>query len=202
MKLYYSPGACSLGPHIALREAALKFDLEKVDLKAKRTESGADYSKINPKGYVPALQLDDGELLTEAAVVLQYIADRKPASGLAPAPATIERYRLMEWLNFISSEIHKGFGPLWNPQMPEEAKRLAVERLGTRFDYLAAALSGKTYLTGSQFTVADAYLFTVVNWTSVHHIDLARWPALKDYMARVARRPAVSEALQVEGLTK
>jgi len=158
MKLYFAPGACSMAPHIVLREAAYRFDLEKVDLTRKQTESGENYMNINPKGYVPALRLDDGEVLTEVAVVLQYLADQKPESGLAPKLGTKERYRLMEWLNFVSSEIHKPFGSLFNSKIPAEWRENQLELLGRRFDYLAEQLNGKLYLTGDQFTVADAYL--------------------------------------------
>jgi len=200
MKLYFSPGACSMAADIALHEAGIAFTPERVDLATKKTVSGADFTKLNPKGYVPALGLDDGSVLTEAGTVLQYIADRKPEAGLAPAAGTMERYRLMEWLNFISSEIHKGFGPLWNPKTPEEVRKTAIAQLGKRFDFVAGALGTKAYLMGDRFTVADAYLFTVLNWTTVHKIDLARWPALQAYMVRVAARPRVRETLQAEGL--
>ena len=202
MKLYYSPGACSLAPHIALREVGLPHALVKVDLAAARTEHGADYRQINSKGYVPTLELDDGQRLTEAAVLLQYLADRKPEAGLAPASGTMERYRLQEWLNFISSEIHKGHGPLWSPANPEDQKERARKRLAGRYDWLAGRLEEREYLMGKQFTVADAYLFTVLNWGQWTGIDIARWPVLKDYLARVAARPKVREALQAEGLLR
>ncbi|MCU0805116.1 MAG: glutathione binding-like protein, partial [Burkholderiales bacterium] len=159
-----------------------------------------DFTNINPKGYVPALGLDDGSVLTEAGTVLQYIADRKPEAGLAPAAGTMERYRLMEWINFISSEIHKGFGPLWNPTTPDEVRKGAIAQLGKRFGYVANALGAKPYLMGEQFTIADAYLFTVLNWTSLHKVDLAPWPTLQAYMGRVAARPKVQETLRAEGL--
>ena len=159
MKLYFAAGACSMAPHIVLREAAYTFDLESVDLATKRTASGEDYTRINPKGYVPALRLDNGEVLTEAAVILQYLADQKPESGLAPKMGTMERYRLMEWLNFVSSEIHKQFGPLFNPQITAEWKANQLDLLGRRFDYLTERLNGMSYLMGDQFTVVDAYLF-------------------------------------------
>jgi glutathione S-transferase len=199
MKLYYTPGACSLAPHIVLREAGLPFDLAKVDLQAKRTESGEDYSAINPKGSVPALGLDDGSVLTENAVILQYLADRSPAAGLIPAGG-IARYRLLEWLNFIATEVHKGFGPLWNPATPAEYKTTTRETLGKKFDYLQNALQGRDWIAGEDFTIVDAYAFTVLNWTAMHEIDLSRWPGLTAFQGRVANRPAVRAALIAEGL--
>lgn len=202
MKLYYAPAACSLAAHIALRETDSSFDLEKVDLLKHKTASGEDYYRINPKGYVPALKLDNGELLTEAGTVLQYIADQKPESSLAPKPGAMERYRLMEWINFISTEIHKGFGPLWNPSTPEATKETAKAQLGHRFDYVEKRLAEKQWLMGETFTIADIYLFTVVNWTNVHNIDISKWTKLKDFVARVARRPKVQEAMKAEGLGK
>ncbi|RXZ43428.1 glutathione transferase GstA [Crenobacter cavernae] len=201
MKLYYAPGACSLSPHIALIESGLPFDTERVDLRAQphTTESGNDYATINPKGYVPALALDNGEVLTEAAVVVQYIADRAPDKHLAPPAGTIERYRLQEWLNFISAEIHKGFGPFWSPATPQEQKDAAWARLSQRFAWVEQQLAGKDYLMGP-FSVADGYLFTILNWTGYHKLSLDPWPGLKAYMARVAARPAVAQALKDEGL--
>ncbi|HZP92339.1 MAG TPA: glutathione transferase GstA [Burkholderiales bacterium] len=202
MKLYYSPGACSMAVDIALHEAGTAFEMEKVDLAARKTAAGEDYTRINPKGYVPALRLDNGQLLTEVAVILQYVADQKPDSGLAPKAGTMERYRLMEWLNFVSSEIHKQFSPLWNPKTPEETRQMQKDRLAGRFDWLSKELDGKPFLMDGQFTVADAYLFTVLNWTHILKIDLGRWPKLKDYMARVAARPKVQETMKAEGLVK
>ncbi len=199
MKLYYSPGACSQAPHIALREADLAFDLVKVDLAAKRTEAGEDYYATNPKGAVPALALDDGSVLTENAVILQYIADQG-GGDLIPPFGTMARYRLLEWLNYIATELHKGFGPLWNPATPEESKQATRELLGKKFDYVQESLGDGPYLTGEQFTIADAYLFVVLGWTRIHHIDLARWPALTDLRKRVSERPAVRAALHAEGL--
>lgn len=202
MKLYFAPGACSLSPHIALREAGLDVTLEKVDLKAKKTETGADYTSVNPKGYVPALQLESGEVLTEAGTIVQYIADKKPEKKLAPANGSTERYRLQEWLNFLSTEIHKGTSPLFNPATPDAYKTIVKDNLARRYDYLSAALAKKPFLMGETFTVADGYLFTLLNWTKFLGIDLGKWPTLASYYARVAARPAVQEALKAEGLLK
>lgn len=198
MKLYFSPGACSLSPHIVLREAGLAFDMEKVDLRSKQTASGADYLRINPKGAVPALQLDDGQVLTEGPALVQYLADLVPDKGLAPAAGSMERYRLMEWLNFVASELHKGFSPLFNPGMPEAAKKITLERLVARIDYLETQLQHGGYLLGSQFTVADAYLFTILRWSAKFDLALSRWPAIEAYFLRVAARPAVQAALAAE----
>jgi glutathione S-transferase len=200
MKLYYSPGACSLSPHIALLEAGLDFTAEKVDLKTKKTETGADFTTVNSKGAVPALVMDDGKLLTEGAVIVQYIADQKPQTGLAPASGTLERYRLMELLNYIASEVHKGYSPLFNPAITPEAKAAAIAGLDKKFTFLAAQLGDKPYLLGDTFTVADAYLFTVLSWSSHVGVDLAKWHALSAYLARVGHRPKVQEALKAEGL--
>jgi len=202
MKLFFSPGACSLSPHIALREAGLPVELVKVDLKTKQMADGADFTAINPKGYVPTVQLDGGDILTEGPAIVQYIADQKPESGLAPANGTMARYRLQEWLTFINSELHKTFGALFNPSAPAETKDAAKALLAKRFDYVVSQLQGKDYLTGEQFTVADGYLFTVINWGQWVGIDLAQWPALAAFHARVAARPAVQEALRAEGLLK
>lgn len=201
MKLYYAPGACSMAPHIVLREAGLKFDLEKVDLAAKKTESGEDYLAVNPKGYVPALKLDDGTVLTEASVICQYIADLRPRRGLAPKPKTPERYKLMEWLNFTSSEIHKGLGDFFNPKMTPEWREAKLERLGKRFDYLDRALGVNPHVMG-EFSIADAYLFTVLNWTNRLQVDISKWPNIQAFVARVAARPAVKKAMKAEGLGK
>lgn len=200
MKLYYTPGACSMAPHIALREAGLSFDLEKVDLMGKKTETGAEFTTINPKGYVPALQLDNGQVLTEVGVLLQYIADQKPASGLAPAAGTLERYRLMETLNFIATELHKSFGPLFNPASTDDAKKAAIDMIGKRFGYLDQQLAGKQYLLGDTFTVADCYFGTVLGWCQYAKLDLSPWPAIGAYAGRVMSRPAVLETLKAEGL--
>ncbi len=202
MKLYYSPGACSMSPHIVLREAGLAFDLEQVDLKEKKTKAGADFKAINPKGMVPVLKLDDGQVLTEGPAIVQYLADQKPDAGLAPKSGTIERARLQEWLNFITSELHKGFTPLFNPNTPEAYKLIARENLTNRFGYLDKQLAGKQYLMGDKFTVADAYCFTVLGWSNFLKIDLAPWPNITAYMARVGQRPMVKEAMTAEGLLK
>ena len=201
MKLYYSPGACSLSPHIVLNEAGLAYELEKVNLGKHRTADGADFYAINPKGYVPALELDGGQLLTEGPAIVQYLADRKPESKLAPPAGTLERYRLIEWLNFISTELHKQFGPLFH-NAGEEIKDRQRALIGKRFDYVEAQLAGKPYLLGDTFTVADAYLFTMLTWTKHAGIDLGRWPALNDYFARVGARPQVQATLRQEGLVK
>ncbi len=201
MKLYYSPGACSLAPHILLREAGLACDLERVDLGTKKTAAGEDFLRINPKGYVPALVLDDGNVLTEVAVISQYLADQAPAAHLLPASG-MARYRALEWLNFIATEIHKGVGPLWNPAMPEEAKALARARLGERLAIVNAALQRAPYLPGPAYSAPDAYLYVVLNWCGLLKIDLAPWPALADHHARVGARPAVQAALRAEGLAQ
>ena len=202
MKLYFAPGACSLSPHIVLREAGFKFDIEQVDNRAKKTKSGEDYWQINPKGYVPLLQLDNGEKLTEGPAIVQYLADQKPDSGLAPKAGTMERVRLQEWLNFITSELHKGFTPLFRPNTPEDYKPIARENLAKRMEYIDKHLAGKQYLMGDKFTVADAYAFTVLNWSNYQKIDLAQYPNIKAYMARVGARPKVQEAMMAEGLIK
>ncbi|HKX38113.1 MAG TPA: glutathione transferase GstA [Burkholderiales bacterium] len=202
MKLYYAPGACSLSPHIVARELGLELELKKVNTKDKSIEGGGDYWKVNPRGYVPALELDNGQTLTEGPAIVQYLADQKPESGLAPKHGSFERYRLQEWLNFLTSEVHKQFSPLFKPNTPEDYKPIAKENLATRFDWLEKQLAGKDYLTGKQFTVADAYLFVLLNWTKFQSIDLGRWPNLKAFHARVGARPKVQEALQAEGLLK
>ncbi|MCO4890727.1 glutathione transferase GstA [Cupriavidus sp. WGtm5] len=201
MKLYYAPGACSLAPHITLIEAGLPFSTERVDLRAEphKTESGADYKTINAKGYVPTLELDKGDRLTEAAVVVQYIADQAPEKGLAPPCNTLDRYRLQEWLNFISSELHKGFGPFWKPDTPQQQKEATWARLSQRFDWLDPQLADKDYLMG-EFSVADAYLFTILRWPDHFKLSLDRWPALQKYRQRVGERPAVRRALEDEGI--
>lgn len=200
MKLYYAPGACSLSPHIALQEAGLDFEAVQVDLQAKKTKAGADFLKINPKGQVPTLELDDGSQITEGTAIVQYIADQAPESGLAPAPGGLPRVRLQEWLNYIATELHKGFGPLWKPDTPDDYKPIVHRNLAQRFDHLDQHLAGQPYLMGDSFTVADAYAFTIVNWANFHDIDLAKWSNVTAYMARVAARPKVQETLKAEGL--
>jgi len=202
MKLYFAPGACSLSPHIVLRESGAQFDLEQVNNQEKKTKSGTDYWTINPKGQVPVLELDNGERLTEGPVIVQYIADKQPASGLVPPAGTPERYRVQEWLNFTTSELHKTFGPIFRPTTPDAYKVISKENLGKRFDWLNQQLAGRQYLMGDKFTVADAYLFTILRWSSRVDIDLAKWPNLKAYADRVAARPKVQEAMKVEGLAK
>jgi glutathione S-transferase len=202
MKLYYFPGACSLSPHIVLLEAGLPFTLVKVDSKTKKTQSGADYLAINSKGAVPALQLDDGRVLTEGPAVVQYLADLKPESGLAPRAGTFERYQLMEILNYLTSEVHKTFTPLFNPASSAEMKENAVANLSKRFDWLSGFFGKKDFLLGSTFTVADAYLYTLLNWTHFVKMDLGKWPVLKAFQTRVAQRPKVQEAMKAEGLLK
>jgi glutathione S-transferase len=202
VKLYYYPGACSMAVHIALREAGIAFDLFKVEFPKHQTASGEDYYKINPKGYVPALRLDDGQVLTEDAVLLQYVADLKPDSGLAPRAGTMERYRLMEWLNFIASEVHKTLGALFNPKITPEWKEDRIALFGRRCDFLVKALGSKPYLMGDKFTIADAYLFTILGWTNLFKLDMSRWPVLSSYADRIAARPTVKEAMKAEGLIK
>ena len=202
MKLFYSPGACSLSPHIVLLEAGLPFTIEKTDLKTKKTETGSDYYAINSKGAVPALQLDDGRVLTEGPAIVQYLADQKPESGLAPRAGTFERYQLMEMLNYITSEVHKGYSPLFNPKISADWKASALANLGKKLDWLSGFLGSKTFLMGTAFTVADAYLFTVLRWSEHVGVDLGKWPVLTAYRSRVAQRPAVQEALKAEGLTQ
>lgn len=202
MKLYYSPGACSLSPHIVAVEAGIPIELEKVNLADKKTESGKDYMAINPKGYVPALALDDGSLLTEGPAIVQYLADQKPATKLAPAAGTIERYRLQEWLTFIGTELHKSFGPLFNKASPEEVKTAAKANIAKRLGYLDERLGGLKYLMGETFSVADAYAFTILNWTNFVGLDLKPYPNVAAYMGRVGARPKVQETLKAEGLMK
>lgn len=202
MKLYYAPGACSLSPHIVLREAGATFDLSKVDFSNRKTAEGEDFNSINPKGAVPALRLDDGEVLTEGAAIVQYIADKQGATQLAPAAGTKERVRLQEWLNFIASEVHKGFSPLFNPKTPEEYRAIVRENLAKKFAYLDKVLASRDYLMSKSFTIADAYLFTIMNWRHMHKVDIAAYKNLSAYLDRVGARPKVREAMQAEGLLK
>ncbi|MDY0744757.1 glutathione transferase GstA [Paucibacter sp. R3-3] len=202
MKLYYSPGACSLSPHIALVEAGLAFDAVLASTKTHKLQDGTDFYTINAKGYVPLLELNDGQRLSEGPAIVQYIADQAPEKKLAPAAGTMERYRLQEWLNFITAELHKGFGPLFNPATPEEYKTLAKAKLGERLAWVDKQLEGKQYLMGDTFTVADGYLFTVTNWGAHVGVDVSGYPNLVAYRARVAARPAVQQAMKAEGLIK
>src|SRR4051794_28183596 len=201
MKLYYAPGACSLSQHINLREADLAFELERVDLKEKRTETGADFAAVNPKGQVPALRLDDGRVLTENPAIAEYIADLRPEAGLVPGPGSIERYRVLEWLSFAGSELHKTFGPLFRPDTPEDYKAVARENFGKKLDHLERHLAGGgPYLTGDGFTAADGYTFVVLTWPKRIGMDLSRWPDVQAFVERVAARPKVREAMQAEEL--
>ena len=202
MKLYYAPGVCSLSPHICLREAGLDFELVKVDIKAHTLADGSDYYKVNPNGYVPLLELDNGEQLSEGPAIVQYIADLAPGARLAPPSGTFERARLQSLLNFLSTEIHKGYSPLFNPAANAEFKTWQKQRLSDRHDWLAEQLAGKQYLMGEQFTCADAYLFTMLGWMGFIGMDVANWPVLVAYKERIAARPRVQEAMKAEGLLK
>jgi glutathione S-transferase len=199
MKLYFTPGACSLAAHIALREAAIPFELVKTDIRSKKLPDGSDYLAVNPKGYVPALRLDSGELLTENVALLQYIADLNPSARLAPPAGTIDRYRLVEWLAFINSEVHKSFSPLFAP-VANEVKEYTRGKINQRLGWLNEALGTKKFLMGDQFTVADAYLFVLLNWGGHTNIDIGQWPNLKRLQDSIAARPRVGEALKAEGL--
>ena len=201
MKLYYSPGACSQAAHIILHEAGLEHSSEAVDLRTKRTASGHDYWAVNPKGSVPAMVLDSGEVLTENGAVLQFLGDQAPASGLLPTEG-IGRYRVIEWLAYLGSDVHKSFGALWNPASGDDAKQAARDLVGKRFDYLEGKLAGQDYLTGSAMSVADPYLFAMLGWTGMHGIDLARWPNLTAFRERMLRRPTVQTVMQAEGLAE
>lgn len=200
MKLFYSPGACSLSPHIVLNELDLPYTVEKVDLKTHTTASGADFYTLNAKGYVPALQLDNGEVLTEGPAIIQYLAEHKPQANLLPPAGTLERARVQEWLNFIGTELHKTLATLFNPSISPEAKGKTIETFGKRLGFVDKALQGKDYLTGNAFSVADAYLFTIVNWAPMLKIDLSPWPTVVQFQKRVANRPAVQKTLKAEGL--
>jgi glutathione S-transferase len=200
MKLYYMTGACSLASLISLHESGISFETAALDRKTRKTSDGLDYQQVNSKGYVPALRLDDGQVLTENVAVLLYIADRNPAARLAPVAGTVERYRLIEWLAFINSEIHKNYAPLFGAG--EETKQYARANLSKRLDWLNAALGSRDFLSGDVFTVADAYLFVVLGWSAHVGIDLTKWPNLRRYHAKLATRPAVLAALKAEGLSK
>lgn len=199
MKLYFAPGACSLAPHIAVRETGIACDIDKVDFATKKTASGQDFASVNPKGSVPALQLDDGQVMTEASVLLQYIADQKPAAGLIPAAGSLQRYRVQEWLNYLATEVHKSFGAMFGP-LPDNAKAVIKEQqIPAKLDYLNKALEKNDTLTGA-YSVADIYLFTILGWTGFLQMDLSKWPALVKFRERVGARPAVQAALKAEGL--
>lgn len=202
MKLYFSPGACSLSPHIALREAGIEFELDRVDFATKKTRSGEDFLAVNPKGLVPTLRLDNGEILTEGPAIVQYIADLRPESGLAPAAGTMARVRLQEALNFISTELHKGFSPLFSKECPDAWKEVVKTKLAAAFAEVDRTLASQPFLVGDTFTVADGYLFTVASWTKYVGISLATWPHVAAFVARTAERPAVHAALEAEGLLR
>lgn len=202
MKLFFAPGACSLSPHIVMRELGLDFTPVKVDLSTKVTAEGADFNAISTHGYVPAIQLDDGRVLTEGPAIVQFLADQKPEAGLAPKAGTWERYELQETLNFISTEIHKQFSPLFNAANPDSVKDAQKEKLAHRFDQIEPTLAKQPYLAGEQFGVADAYLFTVLGWSKYFNIDLGRWPGIAAFMERTAARPAVAQALAFEAQAK
>ncbi|WP_437818351.1 glutathione transferase GstA [Sorangium sp. So ce1078] len=200
MKLYFSPGACSLSPHVVAREVGIELTLDKVDLASKKTSSGRDFSAINPKGYIPALELDGGEVLTEGPAIVQYLADQKPEAKLVPPSGTMARYRVQEMLGYINSELHKSYSPLFNPKTSPEQRQERGEYLRKRYGVIEAALAKGPYLFGEQFTVADAYLFTVTNWSNFVKLDLSAFPNLLAYQRRVAARPAVQGAMRAEGL--
>ncbi|MCX7106616.1 MAG: glutathione transferase GstA [Methylococcales bacterium] len=200
MKLYYSPGACSLSPHIVTCEAELPLELIKVDLNNKLTETKEDFQQLNPNGYVPLLILDDGNQLTEGPAIVQYLADQAPDKKLIPLAGTFERYKAQQWLNFISTEIHKSFGLLFNPAASDATKELAVDILKKRLAIVAEQLSSQPYLLGETFSVADAYLFVTLSWGQYVNVDISRWPALARYADKISERPAVQKAMKAEGL--
>ncbi|MDI1232045.1 MAG: glutathione transferase GstA [Methylobacter sp.] len=201
MKLYYSKGACSLSPHITACEAELPIELVEVDLQSKRTQTGEDFLLINPNGYVPVLILDDGNKLTEGPAIVQYLADQAPDKKLAPLAGTFERYQLQQWLNFISTEIHKGgFAPLFNPATPEAAKQMAIATLTSRLETVSEQLSNRAFLLGKHFSVADVYLFVTLGWGAYVDVDISRWPVLVEYVTKISARPAVQKAMKEEGL--
>jgi glutathione S-transferase len=200
MKLYYTPGACSMAPHIVANEAGVPVELVKVDLRAKTTEQGSNYLGVNSRGYVPALDIGESEPLTEASVIVQYLADKAPEKGLLPAAGTVARLRVQQWLTFIATELHKGFSPLFNPTFPEEARKIVIDRLKLRLADLEQKLAGKHYLTGDTYTVADAYAFVVLNWAKPLKFDLSDYPNIQAFLGRIAPRPAVQAALKAEGL--
>ena len=202
MKLYLTPHACSLAVDIVARELGIPLALEWVDVRAKKLRDGSDYYKVNPKGQVPTLQLDDGQFLTEGPVIVQYLADGKPGNDLLAPAGTMARYRILEWLNFVGTELHKGFTPLFRPTTPQEYREIARQNLKTRFQWLDGVLAGQPYLTGAAFTAADAYCYTIVMWSKLHDIDLTPWPNLKAYVERIAARPSVKAAEKAEQAAK
>ncbi len=202
MKLYYAPGACSMAPHIVAHEAGIAVDLVKVDIPNKKTADGGDFWKVNPKGYVPALQLDDGSVLTEVGVICQYLADQKPDSGLVAKAGSMERYRQLEALNFAATEVHKQIGALFNPKMTPEMKAVQMGTVERRLNALETSLEGQSFAVGGRFSIVDAYLFTVINWSKPLKIDLGQWPNVKAFMARIGERPKVQETLRAEGLVE
>lgn len=202
MKLYFSPGACSLASHIVLRELAIPFEIERVDTKKKKTEKGDDYNMISDKGYVPLLKLDNGQYISEGSVIMQYLADQKPEAKLFPAHGTMERIRVQEWLNYITSELHKAHTPLFYPELKGVASEFYSERIYKAYDYLSKKLEGHDFLTGSQFTIADAYLFTVLTWAGYVGLKIDQWPRLIGYRTKIAQRPSVVAAMAAEGLNK
>ena len=202
MKLYYAPGVCSLSPHIVLKESGLPFEAIKTDIRNKTTDGGGDYRKTNPLGYVPALELDDGTILTEGPAIVQYIADKVPAKNLAPAYGTFERYKLQSWLNFVSTEVHKGYSPLFNPAVPDDVKAVFRERLLTRLAHLDKHLATNDYVMGKDFSVVDAYVFTTLGWAPRVNVDLSGFPNLAKFRERMMARPSVQAAMKAEGLIK
>lgn len=202
MKLYYTPGTCSLAPHIILKETKTPFTAVKTDIRAKKVEDGSDFFKVNPNGYVPALMLDDGTVLTEASVLVQYIADKAGATNLAPANGTLARYQMMSWLNFVATEVHKGLGSMFNPKMPAEGKAAITEKVLDRIKFLDGHLGKHSYISGNNFTLPDAYLFTVLQWASGLKVDLSPFSNVTRYLEKIRERPAVQEAMEAEGLAK
>jgi len=202
MKLFFTPGTCSLAPHIVLREAGLDAELLRVNLKTRQLADGSDYLAINPKGYVPAIALDDGSVLTEGPAIMQYLGDRKPESGVVPAAGTLARYRLQEWLGFINSELHKSFSALFHPELPEASHEAARANIARRLAVIEPVLARQPWLLGERFSAADAYLFVVVSWSQWTRVSLSDWPAVQAFIARVAERPAVKAALEAEAALK
>ncbi len=198
MKLYYSPGVCSRASHIALAESGLKYEIEALDKATKKTKDGRDFMKLNPKGHVPALELDNKEVLTEGAAIMQWVADQAPEKNLLPKVGTWDRYRAIEWLNYIATDIHKGFSPLWSKDVGAAYKEMVLATMAKRFDYLANSIKGKDWLLGKNFSVCDGYLFTVLSWTKMLNIDMSKWPTLMGYVEKVGARPAVKAVVAAE----